>query len=295
MDKIYDAIMGLVVGDAIGVPVEFKLRDTFFIIDMIGYGTHNQPAGTWSDDSSMTLATLESIGRLGKIDPTDIMQNFQKWLCNCEFTPYDEVFDVGKTTQEAIYRFVDGVSIENCGGNDYMDNGNGSLMRILPLVFCKPSFEDVSKISGLTHNHPISQKACMIYLLVAHQLLNGKCPQTSIKITEPFATREFSRLSNIEKLKREEIISDGYVVHTLEAALWCLMNSESYADCVLMAVNLGGDTDTTAAVAGGLAGILYGTDNEKGIPKKWIEQIVKKEWIEDICSKAKEALTRRRR
>lgn len=290
MNKIYDAIMGLVVGDAIGVPVEFKLRDTFVITDMIGYGTHNQPAGTWSDDSSMTLATLESIGRLGKIDPTDIMQNFQKWLCNYEFTPYDEVFDVGKTTQEAICRFVDGASIENCGGNDYMDNGNGSLMRILPLVFCKPNFEDVSKISGLTHNHPISRKACMIYLLVAHQLLNGKCLETSIKMIEPFATKEFSRLSNIEKLRREEIISDGYVVHTLEAALWCLINSESYTDCVLMAVNLGGDTDTTAAVAGGLAGILYGTGNEKGIPKKWIEQIAKKDWIEDICNKTKETL-----
>lgn len=90
MSKIYNAIMGFVVGDALGVPAEFKERDTFTITDMIGYGTHHQPSGTWSDDSSMTLATLESIGRMGKIDLDDIMQNFAKWLNYGEFTPYGE-------------------------------------------------------------------------------------------------------------------------------------------------------------------------------------------------------------
>ena len=99
MSEIYDAIMGLVVGDALGVPVEFKQRDTYEVTDMIGYGTYNQPPGTWSDDSSMTLATLESIGRLGKINPADIMHNFYRWFEHADFTPWDEVFDVGAGTQ----------------------------------------------------------------------------------------------------------------------------------------------------------------------------------------------------
>jgi len=108
MSKVYSAIMGLVVGDALGVPVEFEQRDTFKITDMIGYGTYRQPAGTWSDDSSLTLATMESISRLGKIDLSDIMQNFYKWLHNAEFTPFQNVFDYGMTTYNAILRYVKG-------------------------------------------------------------------------------------------------------------------------------------------------------------------------------------------
>ena len=109
MNKIYDAVMGLVVGDALGVPVEFKARDTFHVDDMIGYGTYNQPPGTWSDDSSLTLATMESIIRKGGIDPTDMMWNFSRWLNHTAFTPYGEVFDVGGTTEAAIRRFNSGI------------------------------------------------------------------------------------------------------------------------------------------------------------------------------------------
>lgn len=100
MGKIYDAVMGLIVGDALGVPVEFKIRDTFHVDDMIGYGTYNQPPGTWSDDSSLTLATMESIVRKGEIDPADIIRNFSRWLNYAEFTPYGKVFDVGGTTEK---------------------------------------------------------------------------------------------------------------------------------------------------------------------------------------------------
>lgn len=95
MGKVYDAIMALVVGDALGVPVEFKARKSFFLTDMIGYGTHHQPAGTWSDDSDLTLATMKSIVRKGRIDLVDLMENFSKWLNKGDFTPYGEVFDVG--------------------------------------------------------------------------------------------------------------------------------------------------------------------------------------------------------
>ena len=102
MNKIYNGIMGLVVGDALGVPVEFKERDSYEVTDMMGFGTYNQKPGTWSDDSSMTLATLESMGRIGSFDAADIMNNFYQWLQNDKFTPWGKVFDVGGATRRAL-------------------------------------------------------------------------------------------------------------------------------------------------------------------------------------------------
>ena len=282
MSKVYSAIMGLVVGDALGVPVEFEQRDTFKITDMIGYGTYRQPAGTWSDDSSLTLATMESISRLGKIDLSDIMQNFYKWLHNAEFTPFQNVFDYGMTTYNAILRYVKGEKPENCGGKEIMDNGNGALMRILPLAFIPHSDADIYKVAGLTHAHEISQRACYLYLLVAKCILEGKDFRLMFDKKDIWQ-KEYCRVGEIKYLKREDIKSSGYVVDTLEAAFWCLYHTDNYSDCVLRAVNLGDDTDTVAAVAGGLAGLLYGSDDNKGIPDKWILQIPRKEWIKELC------------
>lgn len=284
MNKVYDGIMGLVVGDALGVPVEFKKRDTYKVTDMIGYGTYNQPPGTWSDDSSMTLATLESMVRLGKIDPADIMQNFYDWLKCGSFTPYGDVFDVGGTTRQAIHRFAIGEELSNCGGRTIRDNGNGALMRILPLAFVKSSDQDIVNIASLTHAHPISLEACLIYVGTARNLLCGVDIEDAIWFAISYAgLAEYSELSSIAKRSREEIRSSGYVVDTLEAALWCLCKTDSYRDCMLEAVNLGEDTDTIAAVAGGLAGIYYGCGGEKGIPDEWIAQIPRRDWIKALC------------
>lgn len=292
MNKIYDGIMGLVVGDALGVPVEFKKRDTFHVTDMIGYGTYNQPPGTWSDDSSMTLATLESIGQFKRIDPLGIMNNFYAWLYYAEFTPYGKVFDVGGGTRRAIARYASGKPLNDCGGRTRMDNGNGSLMRILPLAFIPCSMKDINTISGLTHNHDIAKRACRLYLIVAEQILkSGKVPRWIYTDTDIW-TGDFSRVREIWKLNREEIRSSGYVVDTLEAALWCLYHSNTYRDCVLMAVNLGEDTDTVAAVAGGLAGLVYGVGGESGIPEEWISQIARKDWIKGLCDTVESSLSK---
>ena len=284
MNKIYDAVMGLIVGDALGVPVEFKASDTFHVDDMIGYGTYNQPPGTWSDDSSLTLATMESIIRKGKIDPADIMLNFSRWLNNAEFTPYGEVFDVGGTTEAAIRRFQNGIEPLKCGLNHYKHNGNGSLMRILPLALFPSSMNDINEISSLTHAHEISRRACRLYVGTAEQLLKGASLWEVIGCSGIWV-KEFDRIPKIHKLNRDEIKSTGYVVDTLEAALWCVYHTRSYRDCVLTAVNLGGDTDTIAAVAGGLAGIIYGCGGESGIPDEWIAQIARKDWISDLCER----------
>lgn len=278
--------MGLVVGDALGVPVEFKQRDTYEVTDMIGYGTYNQPPGTWSDDSSMTLATLESIGRLGKIDPADIMGNFFRWFEHADFTPWGEVFDIGAGTQRAISRYAKGIPVSGCGGDSIRDNGNGSLMRILPLAFVPHTERDVFDISALTHAHPISQIACLLYISMADHLLAGDSKEKAVaKGIQVIAPEEYARLPNIHQCRRNEIKSTGYVVDTLEAVLWCLLNTDNYRDCVLTAVNLGDDTDTVAAIAGGLAGVLYGVGGEKGIPEEWIAQIARRDWIGQLCER----------
>lgn len=282
MGKIYDGIMGLVVADALGVPFEFKKKDTFKAVDMVGYGTYNQPPGTWSDDSSLTLATLESLGRLGRIDLNDIMRNFHNWYLFGKFTPDGHVFDVGNTTRMAIQRYGNGTPPILCGGGGFRDNGNGSLMRILPLAFIEHSNRDIFDVSALTHAHDISQLACFRYIEIAEKLISGIEKQAAIESDFIFG-KEFDRIDKIATLSREEIKSTGYVIDTLEAALWSFLTTGNYRDCVLAAVNLGDDTDTVAAVAGGLAGIYYGVGGEKGIPQEWIEQIARKDWIQKLC------------
>ena len=138
-------------GDAVGVPYEFKERDSFQCDDMVGWGTHLLPPGTWSDDSSMTLATMESIVRRGRIDTADIMGNFDAWLSRAEFTPYDDVFDVGNATYKAICRYQQGTEPELCGGTGERDNGNGALMRILPILLGMPGAEILTFDNGLIH------------------------------------------------------------------------------------------------------------------------------------------------
>ena len=157
-------------------------------------------------------------------------------------------------------------------------------MRILPLAFTDCDYETVNAVSSLTHAHEISKAACRVYVYIARQLLQGK---TLEEVYNCFGMKQstFERLPILKDLTRDEIKSTGYVVDTLEAALWCNLNSSSYRECILLAVNLGDDTDTVAAVAGGLAGIIYGVGGEHGIPEEWINQLARKEWIAELCGK----------
>lgn len=296
MNKFYNGIMGLVVGDALGVPVEFKKRDTFTVTDMIGYGTYNQPPGTWSDDSSLTLATLDSMVKLGRIDSADIMQNFFYWLNDGMFTPYGQVFDVGGGTRRAISRYANGTDPLKCGGRTRMDNGNGALMRILPVAML-PDYpekeQELLNVAHLTHAHFISDFACRIYATIVENLMNSMEKEKAyfngiIKFKEQVENvsmlQEFFILPYIKGMNRTDVKSSGYVVDTLEAALWCFLNTNTYRDCVLTAVNLGEDTDTVAAIAGGLAGIYYGCGSESGIPDEWIAQIPRRDWMKGLCA-----------
>ena len=268
--KLNDAIFGLAIADALGVPYEFRGRGSFEAKGMTGHGTHNQPTGTWSDDTSMTIATAKSIkDNNGQINIDDIRGNFKKWAINEEFTATGEVFDIGGATSDALYT---GKARTDAGSN-----GNGSLMRILPLAFTDCTDDEIRAVSAITHSHETSMRGCVIYVHIARRLLAGE------KIEDIIPTLKYDhpyeRLCNLDKLSVDEIKSSGYVVYTLEAALWCLVHMNNYRDTVLAAVNLGNDTDTVGAVAGGLAGIIYGL--EDGFAQECLGQLLKKGLIKD--------------
>lgn len=268
---IKDAIYGFIVGDALGVPYEFETRGTFECTEMVGYGTWNQPVGTWSDDSSMLLATLDSIKQRGEINIEDMRSRFVDWWKRGEYTANGDVFDIGGTTFNALHL--------GRGIDDIRSNGNGSLMRILPLAFIKCTDEQVAEVSAITHAHDISKTGCRIYIMIAKSLLNGEDMGSILARMTDLNEGPYKRLRDIQKLPESEIRSSGYIVDTLEAVLWCVMTSSDYRETVLKAVNLGGDTDTIAGLAGGLAGIIYGYD---AIPKEWIAKLRNKELIDSI-------------
>lgn len=274
MNNLKSAIYGFAIGDALGVPYESIIAPK--CNNMIGYGTHNQPAGTWSDDTSLVLATCESMKRRRKIDYDDIMNNFVKWYDDGAFTIDGCKFDVGGATSRAIERYKNGSHYSSCGDDTYTSNGNGALMRILPLALSPyyESYKQIEILTSLTHAHNLSIKACQIYSYIVSLLNDGM----EIDIIEEDGFSEpYDRLSKLRKIHKSDIKSTTFVVHTLEASLWCVMNTNNYRDCVLTAVNLGGDTDTIAALAGGLAGLIYGYEN---IPSEWIDRLRGKDIIE---------------
>lgn len=306
--QIQDGMLGLAVGDALGVPVEFRSRERLKqnpVMGMRAYGTHNQPAGTWSDDTTMALCTLESLAK--GVDYNDIMNRFCRWVDEGYMTAHGKLFDIGRTTLHALHLYSTGTPALQCGGTDVRDNGNGSLMRILPAVFylrreygpsCMEKPEAlvlIHNLSCLTHGHPISQIACGLYCDMANELMNGKTIAEAIGhaallkdswygIKEEFSPWlpkfDFMNIEILASLPEEAIKSSGYVVDTLQAALWCLITTRSYRECMLKAVNLGSDTDTVGVVAGGLAGILYGAES---IPEDWLNVLAKKEEIVRLC------------
>lgn len=321
--KQMDGLWGLMVGDALGVPAEFKSREMLCkkpVTEMTGYGTHDQEAGTWSDDTSMTLATMDSLCR--GLDYENIMKRFKEWLFYNKYTPHGEVFDVGAICRRAIKNYTMGFDVLECGIDDEGSNGNGSLMRILPAVLYvlkdgkaldEKRLEVIHNVSRLTHSHPISLAGCGIYAFLVEALMNTEpgvdvCETLQQGIDRAFFTYEYGedvyltaslrqyrrikKLSEFRTLEEKEILSTGFVVHTLEAAVWCFLTTNSFRECVLKAVNLGSDTDTVAAVAGSLAGIVYGQGGDNGIPKEWIQQLSRVEWLESKVEKFYKTLNR---
>lgn len=304
-NKVKAGIMGVCIGDALGVPVEFKDRDylkRFPVTEMLEFGSHNQPKGTWSDDSSLTLCLAEILTKGYNLEK--IGQSFVKWVRYGHWTAHGRLFDIGGTTREAIARLIKGESARFSGNIFEEDNGNGSLMRILPLAFylkdeenIENIYRSVKEVSTITHGHFRSVFACFIYVIFTIQLIKGKNKTEAYtymqNLSLEYTEKQWFSLSEVELFHRvlkndisgypeDEIRGSGYVLHSLEASLWCFLNSESYSEAVLKAVNLGEDTDTTGAITGGLAGIYYGFEN---IPQQWVDDLVRKDDIEKLCEK----------
>jgi ADP-ribosyl-[dinitrogen reductase] hydrolase len=296
------ALLGLAVGDALGVPVEFQSRAARRqdpVVHMRAYGTHHQPAGTWSDDASLTFCLAEAIAdgyTVGKL-----AENCCRWYYNNLWTPHGAVFDIGITTREAIQKLKADDDLILAGGTDEYSNGNGALMRILPLAFYQTElplparFQLIYEASAVTHGHIRSAVACFLYLEMARHLRAGLtpaeayaclCAEAPAQLRElgipgpEIAQFDYLITGRLADFPEHIIRSGGYVLHTLEASLWCLLRHETFAETVLAAVNLGDDTDTTGAVAGGLAGLYYG---EAAIPAEWLAVLVRRADIEDVA------------
>lgn len=314
--KIQAVMIGHAVADALGVPVEFASREELRrdpVTDMRGYGTYSVPAGSWSDDTSMALCALDRL-RGGRVDYRGIMRNFSKWINKGAFTPGGVCFDRGGICSRAVERFSEGIPPLRCGLDEEYSNGNGSLMRIHPFALRAyftglnedEAIELVERGSALTHAHPRSLMGCGIYSFILWALLD-RADKDSIRRGLAKARDYYRGHSEMEAYRRlfahigglgregdgavkevgeEEILSTGYVVDSLEAAIYCLLNTDSYTECVLRAVNLGSDTDTVGAIVGGLAGALYGYE---AIPERWRNTLIKREYIEKMCKRAAEA------
>jgi ADP-ribosylglycohydrolase len=310
MSIVHDGIYGVIIGDMLGVPVEFERREALVDNPVTGPragGPYEQPIGSWSDDGALTLALADALK--DGYNLTTIAQNHINWWVHKKYTSHDVVFDIGRQTRMALN---DVLKILDSGDTEALEylhfeanentNGNGSLMRILPLYFylkdkgIENNFEVIWQVSALTHPHIRSAIACLIYLIMTDELTHdGSTPCSAYSAMKArmhafFDANDeakneaghFSRLLNedISQFPETDIRSGGYVIETLEASLWCLCTTNSYQEAVLKAVNLGDDTDTTGAVTGGLAGILYGKDT---ILTEWITVLPKQSEINRIC------------
>lgn len=304
-------LFGVCVGDSVGLPVQFLSREEVKqnpVKDLQGFGTFNLPPGHWTDDSSLTFCLAETIAEGFEINK--LADKFVKWLFNGYWSSREQAYDIGMSTYRAINKLKKGINPVEAGGRKETDNGNGSLMRILPLVLLTKDlkidqrFNLTKNVSSLTHGHIRSIIACFYYLEYAYQIINGRekhaiyydlkksVTDYSININIPNSELSlYNRLlkGNIALLNEDEIRSSGYVVDTLEASVYCLLTTDNYRECVLKGINLGQDTDTIGAISGGLAGLYYGYND---IPSEWLRQIVKKEQINTLATQLESIISK---
>lgn len=323
MRDIENYTKGFIVGDAMGVPHEFNTRDFMKkhpCYKMNAFGTHNQPAGTWSDDTSMLLATMDGIGKTS-INFEKIMDNFIKWEKYGKYTAGNKVFDIGNTTSRALAKYRIGEDIATCGCKGEFENGNGSLMRIAPITFFlrknygenflenKEAYSYIAALSELTHAHMTSIIGCGFYVSIMNEIINNKNNNISkieiiqIACNKIFKTKDFGisdsieiydflqNINDVKQLQECDIKSSGYVVHTLLSVIWLFLNCSSTKEAIIAGINLGDDTDTIGALIGGLYN-LYNCDNE--IDEMYNNEIVNKELANEITMKfAKKMIIKR--
>lgn len=264
-DRSRGALIGLAVGDALGTTLEFRPRGTFKpLTDMVGGGHFCLKKGHWTDDTSMALCLGHSLVECGGFDPADQMRRYCDWLDNGYMSSIGSCFDVGTTVSGALRRFQK-TGEPYAGPRSRWSSGNGSIMRLAPIAIAFHRLplqlgQFAIDSSRTTHGSPLCLDACAYLGQLLAALING-VPKIELW-QQPYQpqTDEIGALVNGDWREKsyEELRGSGFVVESLEAALWCFTNTTNFADCVLAAANLGNDADTTAAVAGQLAGACYG-------------------------------------
>lgn len=281
LNRFRGCLVGLAVGDAVGTTVEFSPRGSFEpVTDMVGGGPFDLEVGQWTDDTSMALCSAYSLVTCGGFDAEDQMKNFTMWYRNGLFSSTGICFDIGNTTKSAIWQWeMDGDPY--AGSTMPWTAGNGCIMKLAPVpMFYEQNHEDAIYYSGessrLTHAAPECVEASMLFgSMISHALCGSDKGEILFSYYAPdLIQSKIIDIANGTYRDKEidEIKGSGYVVESLEAALWCFYNTTSYSDAVLTAVNLGDDTDTTAAIVGQLAGAYYGLD---GISSEWTDKVHK--------------------
>lgn len=302
INKIKGTFLGLAIGDAMGVPVEFISRLHLEQNSVTGFESKYFNAdnlGIWSDDSSLTFCLAESIIEGFSIDL--LGKKFKAWHYENYWAPKDVAFEIGISTHNAIERLEKGISASESGESGEYSNGNGSLMRVSPLAYylfeesIETRFQTIKEVSSITHAHIRSVISCFFYVEFLQNLIKTADKFEAFENTQNTVRDYINSTScnndektlflrlfydKIHEIDKEEIFSSAYVIHTLEASIWCFLNSNSYEEAVLKAVNLGHDTDTTGSVTGALAGTFYGLEN---INLTWKSTIVRSAEIEKLA------------
>ena len=276
--RLIGGLLGVIVGDAIGVPWEFQPANTApRPTPAIGFQTFEQPPGTWSDDGSMTLALLESLLEVGW-DLDDQGRRFLAWFDNARYTATGVCFDSGFATTAALDRIRAGTPAAKAGSDGEQSQSNGGLMRILPVALMGRDLSDAELVARaeagtkVTHAHPRVVVASAIYVLVVRALLRGEAPRPAIDwavatLERLYADAPEKRALIATCLVHKSGLGHAYVADSLLSAFTALEQGGSFRDVVELAISYGHDTDTTAAIAGGLAGIRYGA---AAVPEEWM-------------------------
>jgi ADP-ribosyl-[dinitrogen reductase] hydrolase len=296
------SLLGLALGDALGAPVEFRPRGSFHLVT--GFrdgGPHGLAAGQWTDDTSMALALADSIALAGW-DVEDQARRYLAWWYEGKYSVNGGCFDIGHITRSALARIARGAPAHDNGDESDHASGNGSIMRLapVPLHFLDLFPDDLRLLasyaeqsSALTHRSPKCLSACRYLAVVVAALMAG-CKREDVLSAEWPVLGELNAIKPLDATILEvargsyrrkppaEIRGSGYVVDSLEAALWAFHDAPTFRDAVLAAVNLGDDADTTGAICGQLAGAYFGAD---GIPTEWLGGLAKREWLEDAVQR----------
>lgn len=284
-DRFRGCLLGLAVGDAVGMVVQFHPRGTFEpVTDMIGGGVFKHPPGAWTDDTSMALCLATSLIESKGFDARDQMDRYCRWVRDGYLSSTGYCFDLGGTVNAAVHRYLE-TGDPYAGSTDPMSAGNGCIMRLAPIpMFYFPDIEAVERYaaesSRTTHGTEECVDACRLFGRIICRALEGRA-KDEILLADADSFRGAPKIAAIargEYLSKgeDQIRGTGYVVESLEAALWCFNRTGTFREAILTAVNLGDDADTTAAVCGQVAGAFYG---ESGTPAGWLEKLVMMEEI----------------